>query len=93
MNIAPTAAATSLDPVVLSPVSDAVTRVNQPVSFQVSAGDFSGDTPTFAVTSAGTFGQPSTYTAPANVTVKIAPGIERHGNCHAHTEYWLHRDT
>ena len=60
----------------LSPVNNVHTKANTPVSFTVQASDFSGYTPTFQVTNAGPFGQPSTITAPTNVTVTVTPGTD-----------------
>ena len=70
-NVSVVAPATSSEQgVVLNPVSNVVTTLNQAVTFQLSASDTTGGTPTFSVSASGPFAE-SPYPSPSNVTVQV----------------------
>ncbi|HEX3724998.1 MAG TPA: peptidylprolyl isomerase, partial [Pirellulales bacterium] len=68
---APSASAQNTGPLFLSPIINQTTDAGTPVSFQITATDAQGNTPTFTVTGNDTF-----TGAPANVTVQVTPGSD-----------------
>ena len=68
VNAAPSSVATNSQPLILTPVTNKVTTVNTPVSFQLSAIQAAGITSAFSVTGTSTF----RAVAP-NVSVQVTP--------------------